>query len=299
MSARAHTLALARKLHALGPLRSAPRGGRLPRQQQPDLIRVEYFNAIRSVVDAAHAHVVREVPELVRALEDLRRRRAVGHHDVVKGAPPATGDPDVDRARARVADAGRRFADAFRPTALHQVALNFGQRTSDFQRQQLDQQVRHAIGVPFSAIEKPTRDRVRLFASSNVELIKTVPDRYFDRVIRDVTTAYAGGTHPDTMARQIANDYEIGLNDARRIARDQVGKLNAQVNQDRQEAIGVKSFTWRTMRDNRVRDSHALLDGQQFEWDDLPVDEETGETVAPGDAIQCRCYAEPVFALGE
>lgn len=272
-------------------MRARPRGGRLPRQQQPDHIRVAYFNAMRPIVDGAHAAVAGIAPEIVRALEDLRRRQR--KHDVVKGPPPST--PEGDHARALVDRAAKRFTEGLRPTALHQVALQFGKATSDFQRAQLDQQVRHAIGVPLSAIERPTQDRIHLFASSNVELIKTVPDRYFDRVIRDVTTAFASGTHPDTLARKIADDYQIGLNDAMRIARDQVGKLAAQVNADRQQAIGCTSFTWRTAGDNRVRDSHRKLEGQQFEWDDLPIDEDTGETIAPGDAIQCRCYADPIF----
>jgi SPP1 gp7 family putative phage head morphogenesis protein len=297
VTSRARTIALARQLRALGPIRQRRRGGRLPRQQQPDLVRLEYFKAIRYVVDDAHRAMSQHVPELVHRLEQLRRQQQVreGRADVVKGAPPPTGHHEADRARDLVGRAADSFARGFRPHELHAVAAQFGKRTSDFQRQQLDQQVRQAMGVPFTAIERPTQDRLPLFASSNVELIKTIPDRYFDRVIRDVSNAFIGGAHPETMAQQIADDYEIGLNDARRIARDQVGKLAAQVNQDRQESMGVTGFIWRTVHDNRVRDSHEKLDGQHFEWDDLPIDEDTGEEISPGSAIQCRCYAEPDF----
>lgn len=285
MLARTRTLSIARKLTALGPIRQSRRGGRLPRQQQPDGVRIEYFKAIRYVVDDAHRALSHVTPELVHGLEQLRRRR--GHHDVVQGVPPS--GPEAAQARALVDAAAKKFAGGLRPHALHSVAMQFGKVTSDFQRAQLDRQVRQAIGVPFSAIERPTRERIPLFASSNVELIKTVPDRYFDRVTKDVTRAYVGGTHPDTLAQQIADDYEIGLNDAMRISRDQIGKLNAQVNQDRQEALGLTGYVWRTMNDNRVRDEHEEREGESFDWDEPP------DGGAPGEDVNCRCYAEPDF----
>jgi SPP1 gp7 family putative phage head morphogenesis protein len=83
--------------------------------------------------------------------------------------------------------------------------------------------------------------------------------------------------------------------DALRIARDQIGKLNAQFNEERQTQLGVTQFVWRTANDSRVRDSHAHLEGEVFNWSDPPTDDETGETIIPGSAVQCRCYGEPVF----
>ena len=84
--------------------------------------------------------------------------------------------------------------------------------------------------------------------------------------------------------------FEMSENDAMRIARDQIGKLNAQVNQDRQEAIGLTGYIWRTMNDDRVRDEHAMLEGEAFTWDDPPEDG------PPGDACLCRCFGEPDFS---
>jgi SPP1 gp7 family putative phage head morphogenesis protein len=42
--------------------------------------------------------------------------------------------------------------------------------------------------------------------------------------------------------------------------------------------------------DERVRDEHEGLDGEQFDYDDLPSEG------LPGEPIQCRCYAEPVLS---
>lgn len=48
-------------------------------------------------------------------------------------------------------------------------------------------------------------------------------------------------------------------------------------------------YTWRTMRDDRVRPTHAANEGRVFAWRDVPV---TGH---PGHAPNCRCKAEPYY----
>ena len=72
-------------------------------------------------------------------------------------------------------------------------------------------------------------------------------------------------------------------------------KYNANVTRARHEDAGIRSYTWRTSEDERVRESHQALDGQVFRYDDPPTDEDSGEAVNPGDAIQCRCTADPVI----
>ncbi len=73
------------------------------------------------------------------------------------------------------------------------------------------------------------------------------------------------------------------------IARDQTLKLNAAINQAHQRSVGVDSYVWSTSGDERVRDSHAELDGQTFRWDAPP------EPGNPGEDFQCRCVALPII----
>lgn len=202
----------------------------------------------------------------------------------------ALGEAKREGARAgRMIDlAARRFAEAFRPRELEAVVRQFGQRTSDFQRQQLDRQVRAAMGVSFAALERPIRTEVGAWAEKNVELVRSIGDRYFDRLRLDVEDAYSGGTHPETLAKDFVGRYEISLNDARRLARDQVGKLNADVNHERQRALGVERAIWRSVKDNRVCDECDGLDGEVF----LLSDGIGG--IMPGYCHPMdRCYSEP------
>lgn len=273
----ARTSRLVRLLRSLGGVCKVP--GRVPRQQQPDAVRLEYFKALRPHLERMRAAFAAVQPAILRLLADLRAEQ--GHLDA-GGHRGAAAQALVDRA-------AREASRTLDPSALRVVAAKFGRRATDFQRGQLDRQLRSAIGVSIDQIERPTVDRIPEFAARNVDLIKTVPERYFDRIRADVEEAFAGGTHPSTLADDLAEKYDIAEDDARRIARDQIGKLNAEVNQDRQEALGVTGYTWRTVNDQRVRDNHSELDGEHFEWDDPPMgggtsDDEEGH---PGSGIQC------------
>lgn len=48
-------------------------------------------------------------------------------------------------------------------------------------------------------------------------------------------------------------------------------------------------YIWRTAGDGKVRPSHAANEGRVFAWDRPP------ETGNPGDAPNCRCWAEPYY----
>jgi SPP1 gp7 family putative phage head morphogenesis protein len=286
MHANARTVAVARLLRAAAPVMYRRKGGRMPRQQQPDLIRLEYFKAIMPIIERQIAQSRGDRSEILQLLIEERRDRGL------------TEDIDrKQRAEELVAKAGRASALAFRPREVSALAEKFAKRTGDFNRVQLDRQVRQAVGVPFESIEKPIRDLVPIFAKTNVELVKTVPERYHDRLAADVREAFETGMHPETLAERFVELDDMAENDARRIARDQIGKLNANFNQERQEAMGVTEYDWHTVNDQRVRDNHAFLDGQRFSWDDPPMgggtnDEEPGN---PGEGIQCRCSGDPVF----
>lgn len=60
------------------------------------------------------------------------------------------------------------------------------------------------------------------------------------------------------------------------------------INQLRQEDLGIVQYIWRSQDDAKVRDSHASYDDRVFRWDHPP------EGGHPGEAHNCRCYAEPV-----
>lgn len=54
--------------------------------------------------------------------------------------------------------------------------------------------------------------------------------------------------------------------------------------------LGLSSYVWKTMRDNRVRHDHRLLEGKEFQWSNPPIENQrTGHRAHPGEAPNCRC----------
>ncbi len=66
--------------------------------------------------------------------------------------------------------------------------------------------------------------------------------------------------------------------------------IDGDLTRERQRGMGLKRYTWRTSQDERVRESHRIKEGKEFDWTKPPAD--TGH---PGQDFQCRCTAEPIF----
>lgn len=151
-------------------------------------------------------------------------------------------------------------------------------------------------------IQEPWLEPVsKAFVSENVTLIKSLTQDSLKTVKRMVSTGVTNGTSTRDITKQIVNYFSSGelkqaegfglrpVDRARLIARDQVGKLNGQLTQYRQQGIGVEKYIWRDSGDQRVRPRHQELDSQTFSWGD-PPDEGN-----PGEPIQCRCYGEGLY----
>lgn len=129
---------------------------------------------------------------------------------------------------------------------------------------------------------------------ANVDLITSIPQQFFERIEKAIMENLSSGIRWEDFANVIDHIGDVTEYRAKLIARDQTSKMNSSFNQVRQTDLGINKYQWETAGDERVRDSHAENDGKVFSWDDPP--EETGH---PGEDIQCRCVAIPVFDLDD
>ena len=132
----------------------------------------------------------------------------------------------------------------------------------------------------------------------NVKLITNATNDFLDQVNDILADNF--GTRVEDLADELEERVGVSKSRATLIARDQTNKANAAITQHRQTAAGIEKFVWSTSHDERVRASHAELDGRTFTWaEGLPadvadeVDEEEGAT--PGNPINCRCVPIPVL----
>lgn len=181
-------------------------------------------------------------------------------------------------------DAVRRaFAQAFEPDPAGLEALA-GHLDVFTTRQQ--QRVIRGTGVDLLH-PRPLHGLYQTWTAENTALLRSLDERYFAGVTAAVLAAVRTSAPMDAITAALRTEYDRTRTRARLIGTDQVGKLNGAVTQARQTSVGVRRYTWRTRRDERVRPAHRALDGRVFAWNSAPSDGH------PGSAVGCRCIAEP------
>lgn len=162
---------------------------------------------------------------------------------------------------------------------------------------------KNLTGVDLSEIlvDEGLTDFLDAQVSKNVSLIKSIPQEYFKSIETVVMNGVANGLRFEEIAKQIGGIKGISSvngklqNRIKLIARNETSNINASINKMRQESLGVKEFKWVTAHDERVRPSHAKINGNIYSWDNLPTVD--GVKTSPGQSINCRCIAIPVIKI--
>jgi SPP1 gp7 family putative phage head morphogenesis protein len=263
-----------------------PRRRRPAPQLQPDAVRMAYFAALLDAIGRARV-LVRA--RLVPLLPSYAAEAALERLDGLRRDAWAQSVNDL---LDSLSDAW--FAE-WPNERLRRLAEVFADRTSDFQREQLAKQMMATLGIDVARYEPWLRPQIATFTGENVALIKSVATDFFGDLEKRLVAGLRTGQRWEELADLVEERYGVTESRAKLIARDQVGKLYGDLNRTRQTQLGVSRYVWRTLKDNRVRDEHAALEGKTFSWDDPPEDGH------PGEAINCRCFADPVLdeLLGE
>ena len=108
--------------------------------------------------------------------------------------------------------------------------------------------------------------------------------------------AIRAGENLEKVAARVKEVFDIELGRARRIARTEVAESFNGGRFETMKEAGVHKLEWLTARDNRVRDSHADIDGQIIVLGDkfsnglyYPLD----PAGPPEEIVNCRCVALP------
>jgi SPP1 gp7 family putative phage head morphogenesis protein len=179
------------------------------------------------------------------------------------------------------------------------VAEDMTRRTNEAHRRRFYSSIEATVGIDLAGIvaEEGLQDTLTLKTRENVGLIKTIPETYFQKIETRLLEGVVQGRMPArSLIEELRELGNVTKRRARFIARDQTAKLNAAMNRERNQALGIEEYVWRTSKDERVRESHAKRDGKRFRWDDPPAGG-PAEGGHPGEAINCRCTAEPVIVL--
>lgn len=160
---------------------------------------------------------------------------------------------------------------------------------------------RSLTGVNALKTEKWLAPLIESWVNENAGLIKSVEEQYLGRVGQRAQDAVRSGTTVRDFSKELEKAYNLSKSRAKLIARDQVGKLNGQISRARSMRSGMDEYEWQTSGDERVRQSHKVLNGKICKYSDSTVYKEPGTVVwlprsaiggfigIPGQDYQCRC----------
>lgn len=148
------------------------------------------------------------------------------------------------------------------------------------------------LGIDIVRTDKHIARELPKWTDANTALIRRTGglcDKTAGEIGKIVSEGFAAGTRHETLAAMIEQRLGVARSRAVLIARDQTNKLNGDLTRDRQTDAGIGYYVWSTALDERVRPTHASLEGQVISWADPPPEG------PPGYPIQCRCVAVPTI----
>jgi SPP1 gp7 family putative phage head morphogenesis protein len=208
---------------------------------------------------------------------------------------------------------GELIPDGQEPTqrlftkSARRIAKTFMTRTEEFTEKKFVAEFENQTGTKPLARDLNVDIFLDESIARNVNLIKTLPNRYLSQVTDLVTDAVSKGQLTREVRKELFKIKETTKNSARLLARDQISKLTGVLNESRLRKLGVKEYIWRTVNDSRVRSlsntngvsSHAYLEGTLHKWSSDPVvvfkGKRAGTRHAPTEDFQCRCHAQGVY----
>lgn len=180
-------------------------------------------------------------------------------------------------------------------------------RVDSHHKTQFSRTFKKISGVDPLQFEPELSGFLEVAGDQNVNKIVSLNSSYFDSIREMTNLALRKGTSVRELTDDIATLTDTTKSRANLIAIDQVQKLNADLESQRQQNNHITRYIWRTRRNARVRSKantggasdHAGLGDAVFDWSFPPVTvlagKRAGERNHPGQDIYCMCWAEPVI----
>ena len=211
-------------------------------------------------------------------------------------APEYTADGWSDTITSAINQLLTRWLGAFARRQAETIASQFVQTAAKD-----NARTSKGFGIDLYGGDTQLQEYLSAASYQNAKLIQSIPAQYLEQVQNIVMTNMRNGMRPSYIEEALVKQFGITERRAKLIARDQVSKIQGDMNRIRQVNSGITYFKWTTSQDERVRHSHVEVAKRDvgygpgiFRWDDLPVVD--GVPTFPGQPINCRCIARPVTA---
>jgi|WetSurMetagenome_2_1015567.scaffolds.fasta_scaffold06031_4 SPP1 gp7 family putative phage head morphogenesis protein len=147
----------------------------------------------------------------------------------------------------------------------------------------------YKIGV-MPEISAGVEKKLRQEYTENQQInIKNWQDEQIQR-LRDMVQNYQTTGTDGSLQQMIQEEFNISANKAHFLARQETGLFFSKLSMNRASESGVRRYKWSTSHDEKVRESHKILNGKIIDFDNPPVvDQRTGRRAHAGEDYNCRC----------
>lgn len=266
----------------------------------PQYVEIEYNNRMMTLIQRMQADVGHELVKLAKSPES----KQYAEQSVMDGVAMDVGSyASLQRKvmNALISKWGKAFSKVARPWSDILIKQANKASTQSVKNSTEDFPINSMIAA--TAIPASLKQSIQASISENVDLIKSLPTKYLTELKGDLDRVITGsGSSMAYIQEQIARNM-IKRNGqierrAQLIASDQVSKIYADMNDTRLQNAGVTEFIWRHNGSSKEpRPLHKnVLNGKVFSYKNPPIiDDRTGVRGLPGQLINCKCSARPVY----
>ncbi len=155
-----------------------------------------------------------------------------------------------------------------------------------------------------TVLPEMTPERVKKIAKEwQFNMDKWIKDFTDEEVVRlrdEVQSHVMTGGRYESIIDSIQRSYGVTQKKAKFLARQETSLLMTKFKESRYTEAGVQEYIWGCVTGtdkHPVRESHKILAGKTYRWDDPPITTAPNEPVRrnnPGEDYNCRCFAKPI-----
>lgn len=207
-----------------------------------------------------------------------------------------SGKRDMNDIATRLVDLRERWVVTFSDAALT-IATKFVKAADNTATKSLKRSIgeKNLQTVKFTMTPE-MKQAVDGIVAENVNLIKSIPEKYFTQVQTITLQSITRGRDLQYMTEELQKQFGVTRRRAERIALDQNNKATAELAKVRQQSLGITKGIWiHSGGGSHPRPKHVKANGQEFDLHKgLPVGD-NGEYVLPGQEINCGCSWKPIL----
>lgn len=126
----------------------------------------------------------------------------------------------------------------------------------------LVKEINRLVGVDIKPFVQSHAEDITQTLDYCKELISSIPQKYLADIQSSVLLNIQKGLRSSALIKDLSEKYNISLNKAKVIARDQTSKMSLAITTAQAKDIGSDEFKFSTSGDERVRAAHRAADGK-------------------------------------